>query len=200
MIGSDFLHKQYVNQAFEDPIENGVGCILKWKVHLKSKNQSVGYVWYFTYSRVVILISIIFHHAKIDCLESDCGLVVCKVYESEEWTTYDYFNHLLCNTIIYLGTTPQPVAVTTRIPTLLVGNPYKPSFCDCYGVGVDLNYHIILLSFVWHCIEMNCRPRAKYGVGVILTWTVLDSSPLYIACSIVPYSIICLLKTSYIIH
>jgi len=39
MIGSDFLHEQYVNQAFEDPIENGVGSILKWKVNLKSKKS-----------------------------------------------------------------------------------------------------------------------------------------------------------------
>ena len=29
---------------------------------------------------------------------------------------------------MYVGTTPQPVTVTTRILPFVVGNPYKPSF------------------------------------------------------------------------
>ena len=41
---------------------------------------------------------------------------------------------------LYLGTTPHPVTVTTRIITFLIGNPYKPSFVTVTGWGVDLNY------------------------------------------------------------
>ena len=37
----------------------------------------------------------------------------------------------------YLGTTPHPLTVTTRIITFLVGNPYKPSFATVTGWGVD---------------------------------------------------------------
>ena len=33
--------------------------------------------------------------------------------------------------------TPHAVAVTTRIVTFLVGNPYKPSFVTVTGRGVD---------------------------------------------------------------
>ena len=39
---------------------------------------------------------------------------------------------------LYLGTTPHPVTVTTRIITFLIGNPYKPSFVTVTGWGVDL--------------------------------------------------------------
>ena len=42
--------------------------------------------------------------------------------------------------IIYIGTTPHPVTVTTRIIPFLVGNPYKPSFATVTGWGVDLKY------------------------------------------------------------
>ena len=41
---------------------------------------------------------------------------------------------------IYLGTTPHPVTVTTRIMQFLVGNPYKPSFVTVTGWGVDRRY------------------------------------------------------------
>ena len=33
---------------------------------------------------------------------------------------------------VWFGPTPQPVTVTTRIIRFLVGNPFKPSFNDCY--------------------------------------------------------------------
>ena len=47
---------------------------------------------------------------------------------------------LFLETSIYLGTTPHPVTVTTRIITFLIGNPYKPSFVTVTGWGVDLKY------------------------------------------------------------
>ena len=37
----------------------------------------------------------------------------------------------------YLGSTPHPVTITTRIIQFLVGNPYKPSFVTVTGRGVD---------------------------------------------------------------
>ena len=40
-----------------------------------------------------------------------------------------------CPTFIYLGWSPLPVRVTTRIVTFLVGNPYKPSFPLLLGGG-----------------------------------------------------------------
>ena len=33
----------------------------------------------------------------------------------------------------YVGTTPQPVTVTTRVIPFLVGNPYKPAFVTVTG-------------------------------------------------------------------
>ena len=37
----------------------------------------------------------------------------------------------------FVGSTPHPVAMTTSMITCLVGNPYKPSFVDLTGWGVD---------------------------------------------------------------
>ena len=36
---------------------------------------------------------------------------------------------------MYLGATPHPVTVTTRIIPFLIGNPYKPSFVTVTGWG-----------------------------------------------------------------
>ena len=44
---------------------------------------------------------------------------------------------------LFIGTTPQPVTVTSRILPFLVGNPYKPSFVTVTGWGVDLTYLIL---------------------------------------------------------
>ena len=41
---------------------------------------------------------------------------------------------------IYVGSTPHPVTVTTRIIAFLIGNPYKPSFVTVTGWGVDRRY------------------------------------------------------------
>ena len=51
----------------------------------------------------------------------------------------------------YLGLSPLPVTVTTRIITFLIGNPYKPSFVTVTGWGVDRK-HIKqqLMKETWH--------------------------------------------------
>ncbi len=41
---------------------------------------------------------------------------------------------------LYLGLSPHPVTVATRIITFLVGDPYKPSFPTVTGRGVDPTY------------------------------------------------------------
>ena len=46
---------------------------------------------------------------------------------------------------IYLGTTPHPVTVTTRIIPFLVGNPYKPSFVVT-GRWVDQIYTLSIMK------------------------------------------------------
>ena len=50
---------------------------------------------------------------------------------------------------LYIGTTPHPVTVTTRIITFLVVNPYKPSFATVTGWGDNPNYtHQTWICFV----------------------------------------------------
>ena len=52
---------------------------------------------------------------------------------------------------IYLGLSPLPVRVTTRIITFLVGNPYKPSFPLLLGRGDNPIYiYIYILIYVLH--------------------------------------------------
>ena len=41
---------------------------------------------------------------------------------------------------IYIGLSPLPVTVTTRIITFLVGDPYKPSFATVTGRGDNPTY------------------------------------------------------------
>ena len=41
---------------------------------------------------------------------------------------------------IYVGLSPLPVTVTTRIITFLVGDPYKPSFATVTGRGDNPKY------------------------------------------------------------
>ena len=48
---------------------------------------------------------------------------------------------------VYIGTTPHPVTVTTRIIPFLVGNPYKPSFVTVTGWGVDRKYTYVYCTF-----------------------------------------------------
>ena len=41
---------------------------------------------------------------------------------------------------VYIGLSPLPVTVTTKIITFLVGDPYKPSFATVTGRGDDPRY------------------------------------------------------------
>ena len=44
---------------------------------------------------------------------------------------------------LYVGLSPLPVTVTTRIITFLVGDPYKPSFATVTGRGDNPSYMIL---------------------------------------------------------
>ena len=49
---------------------------------------------------------------------------------------------------LYLGLSPLPVRVTTRIVTFLVGNPYKPSFPLLLGGGTTQIIPILLCFLI----------------------------------------------------
>ena len=52
---------------------------------------------------------------------------------------------------VYLGLSPLPVTVTTRIFTFLVGNPYKPSFPLLLGRGTTQGISISV------CCKVRCN-------------------------------------------
>ena len=56
---------------------------------------------------------------------------------------YHVSYHRIEPSISYLGLSPLPVTVTTKIITFLVGDPYKPSFATVPGRGDNPN-HIAL--------------------------------------------------------
>ena len=60
---------------------------------------------------------------------------------------------------LFLGTTPHPVTVTTRIITFLVGNPYKPSFVTVTGWGVDLSYSLSLMTLQFRWMVNSPSPK-----------------------------------------
>ena len=47
--------------------------------------------------------------------------------------------------MLYIGCGPLPVAVTARIITFLVGNPYKPLFATVTGKGPHSSYKYIYI-------------------------------------------------------
>ena len=53
---------------------------------------------------------------------------------------------------VYIGTTPHPVTVTTRIITFLIGDPYEPSFVAVTGRGVDLRY---IVKITWLSLDLS---------------------------------------------
>ena len=66
---------------------------------------------------------------------------------------------------MYVGTTPQPLTVTTRILPFLVGNPYKPSFVTVTGWGVNLKYMITqYLSDSSNIPRHKCLKRHQVAV------------------------------------
>ncbi len=71
---------------------------------------------------------------------------------------------------IYIRSTPHPVTVTTRIITLLVGNPYKPSFATVTGWGVDpiIIYIYISVYTFYRCHDsfiQTCIVRKRRNLG-----------------------------------
>ena len=80
----------------------------------------------------------------------------------------------------YLGTTPHPVTVTTRIIPFLIGNPYKPSFVTVTGWGVDLRHtcwpwDVFFSSHWWQEQTMTrlekCQPirNVDWNIGYIFS-------------------------------
>ncbi len=92
---------------------------------------------------------------------------------------------------IYVGLSPFPVTVTTRIITFLVGNPYKPSLATVTGKGDNPTYSDVygrnglfpLTYPVLHCVGISpalgslaAHPRHRCHVpnpseGRILAWS-----------------------------
>ncbi len=59
----------------------------------------------------------------------------------------------------YVGLSPLPVRVTTRIITFLVGNPYKPSFPLLLGGGTTQLICFIGKIPAWSC-NFGCAPES----------------------------------------
>ena len=72
-------------------------------------------------------------------------------------------------TIIYVGLSPLPVRVTTRIITCLVGNPYKPSFPLLLGGGTT--------QHIW-----NHYPKLHFGISMIRFTRILVKPPKSVTC------------------
>ena len=80
------------------------------------------------------------------------------------------FTGFLNHQTVWIGLSPLPVRVTTRIITFLVGNPYKPSFPLLLGGGTtqgmeiwcSSNFHSISEDFLFSSnlwrLESSCLP------------------------------------------
>ncbi len=66
------------------------------------------------------------------CTEKTCCEIVAKFKGDFDFVTPAKYRFLYD---LYVGLSPLPVRVTTRIITFLVGNPYKPSFPLLLGGG-----------------------------------------------------------------
>ena len=77
---------------------------------------------------------------------------------------------------IFLGLSPLPVRVTTRIITFLVGNPYKPSFPLLLGGGTtqDIPFFFLLgcyqlvVGFSAPCFFFQKNYARQVGVEIFL--------------------------------
>ena len=65
--------------------------------------------------------------------------------------------------ISYLGLSPLPITVTTRIAMFLVGDPYKHSFATVTGRGGNPN-HIIWWIFPTQ-LEYHMQPRIAHHIA-----------------------------------
>ena len=63
---------------------------------------------------------------------------------------------------IYIGLSPLPVRVTTRIITFLVGNPYKSSFPLLLGGGTT--QYIYICVFIYIYIYTSIIFNANYSI------------------------------------
>ena len=77
------------------------------------------------------------------------------------WGKIAYFQGLclllVSGSVVYVGLSPLPVTVTTRIITFLVGDPYKPSFATVTGRGDNPKF-IPLLTTGFKNISGGCPP------------------------------------------
>ena len=101
-----------------------------------------------------------------------------KKTKGSSWQTCDISQIPLRS--IYVGLSPLPVRVTTRIITFLVGNPYKPSFPLLLGGGTTQylrhSQHRKISSFIWSSIQQqvetsgagNCFFITRFWVGIHL--------------------------------
>ena len=70
--------------------------------------------------------------------------------------------------LVYIGLSPLPVTVTTRIITFLVGNPYKPSFATVTGWGGRSK--VYKCSGVFCCLSSFRFGDGHCGTFVHLHW------------------------------
>ena len=59
--------------------------------------------------------------------------------------------------LLFIGLSPLPVTVTTRIITFLVGDPYKPSFPLLLGGGTTQSIYILFAGSVQTRVVSNCH-------------------------------------------
>ena len=92
------------------------------------------------------------------------------VEEEKRWDGWDPFcpkKSIGRWLFIYLGLSPLPVRVTTRIITFLVGNPYKPSFPLLLGGGTTQYIPHYLPSFFFRKkFPMAKGPWRSSGLGM----------------------------------
>ena len=90
------------------------------------------------------------------------------------WRWFSFFQAGICWLLlsrrVYIGLSPLPVRVTTRIITFLVGNPYKPSFPLLLGGGTTqgiYDYDLILRpkSFFFETIHRSAMKNKQDFYG-----------------------------------
>ncbi len=75
---------------------------------------------------------------------------------------------------VYIGLSPLPVKVTTRIITFLVGDPYKPSFATVTGRGDNPRYiftYMIWLKVIWKIYTRWFKPWPFMHFYALFFWS-----------------------------
>ena len=78
-----------------------------------------------------------------ETMDSPISEVLGGIFWGFDWIDCD--GACLYIYILYVGLSPLPVTVTTRIITFLVGDPYKPSFATVTGRGDNPNYMYLFM-------------------------------------------------------